>query len=236
MLNLKKQLPNFITSLNLFSGCIAITFAFQQDLKTAAYWIVLAAIFDFFDGLVARALNAYSELGKQLDSLADMVSFGVVPGIFVYQILLVELPNSQMNNYWAYAGFIIPVFSALRLANFNIDSRQSENFIGLPTPANTLFFISIPFIIDEYHTQYEFISNPLVLIALSCVMSFFMVAEIPLFSLKFKNFNIKENLSRFILVLSSAVLIFFLKFAAIPIIIFIYLFLSIIQRKKLINN
>ena len=137
---MKQHIPNFITCLNLVSGCIAIVFAFQHQLEITVYLLALSALFDFFDGLAARALNAYSVIGKDLDSLADMVSFGFAPGAIMYIVLNDLLIAQQLPTYWAYAAFIIPVFSALRLAKFNNDTRQSTYFVGLPTPANTLFF------------------------------------------------------------------------------------------------
>lgn len=226
---MKKHIPNLITCFNLFSGCIAITFAFKGQLDIAAYLILLSAVFDFLDGMFARLLHAYSEIGKQLDSLADMVSFGFAPGVFVYMLLSSSLAMSGQSEYWAYAAFIIPVFSALRLANFNIDERQSVNFIGLPTPANTLFFIALPFALNSYA---PFLLNPWVLIMLSLVMSWLLVAELPLFSMKMKNFALSENIHRYILILISAILIIFLKFAAVPVVIILYILLSIIFKKK----
>lgn len=212
---MKKHIPNFITCLNLFTGCVAAVYAFNGELETSAYFVLLSAAFDFMDGLAARALKAYSEIGKQLDSLADMVSFGFIPGLFVYKMLPAE---------YAYVGFIITVFSALRLAKFNIDTRQSENFIGLATPANTLFFISLPFL--------PIVLNPILLVILSIGFSLMLVSEIPLFSLKFKSMDFTMNIHRYLLIILSLILIIFFKFAAVPMIIVIYILLSIIFKKK----
>jgi CDP-diacylglycerol--serine O-phosphatidyltransferase len=214
---MKKHIPNFITCLNLFTGCVATVYAFNGELETAAYLVLLAAAFDFMDGLAARVLKAYSEIGKQLDSLADMVSFGFIPGLFVFKMLPTE---------YAYVGFIITVFSALRLAKFNIDTRQSENFIGLATPANTLFFISLPFL--------PMAINPILLVVLSIGFSLLLISEIPLFSLKFKSMDFNMNIHRYLLIILSLILIIFFKFAAVPMIIVIYILLSIIFKKKFI--
>lgn len=229
---MKKYIPNFITCLNLFAGCIATVYAFNGDLETAAYFVLLAALLDFFDGLAARALNAYSEIGKQLDSLADMVSFGFIPGLFVFKMLSSSLEDNGLPMYLAYAGFIITIFSALRLAKFNIDTRQTENFIGLATPANTMFFISIPFLQNQPIEFLYILSNPLVLIFLSIGMSYLLVSEIALFSLKFKSMQFSPNIHRYLLLVLSLILIIFFKFAAIPMIIVIYILLSIIFKHK----
>ncbi len=227
-----KHLPNFITCLNLFSGTIALTFAVQGDLKTAAYFILLAAIFDFMDGLFARALNAYSEIGKQLDSLADMVSFGLIPGVFIYMMLKSNLEAHGLPVILAYSGFIITIFSALRLAKFNIDTRQTENFIGLATPANTLFFVSLPFIYDQGIEALMFLTQPHVLILLTICFSYLLVSELSLFSLKFKSLSWAQNNFRYILLALSLLLIILFKFAAVPMIIVLYILLSIIFVQK----
>jgi CDP-diacylglycerol--serine O-phosphatidyltransferase len=227
-----RHIPNFITCLNLFAGCIAAVFAFNGELETAAYLVLLAALFDFLDGLAARALNAYSEIGKQLDSLADMVSFGFIPGLFVFKMLSNSLEDNGLNMSLAYTGFIITVFSALRLAKFNIDTRQSENFIGLATPANTMFFISIPFLQNQPIEILHILSNPLVLVFLSLGMSYLLISEIPLFSLKFKSMQVNLNIHRYLLIACSLILIIFFKFAAIPMIIVIYILLSILFKHK----
>jgi CDP-diacylglycerol--serine O-phosphatidyltransferase len=227
-----KHLPNFITCLNLFSGTIALTFAVQGDLKTAAYFILLAAIFDFMDGLLARALNAYSEIGKQLDSLADMVSFGLIPGVFIYMMLKSNLEAHGLPVILSYSGFIITIFSALRLAKFNIDTRQTENFIGLATPANTLFFVSLPFIYDQGIEALMFLTQPHVLILLTICFSYLLVSELSLFSLKFKSLSWAQNNFKYILLALSLLLIILFKFAAVPMIIVLYILLSIIFVQK----
>ncbi|WP_439880407.1 CDP-diacylglycerol--serine O-phosphatidyltransferase [Pontibacter sp. MBLB2868] len=229
---MKKHIPNAITCLNLFSGCLALYFAFQGQLVYTAYLVALAAVFDFLDGMIARVLGAYSEIGKQLDSLADMVSFGVVPGAVMFMLLqktgntIVGLPTDKV----AFVGFLITIFSALRLAKFNIDTRQTTSFIGLPTPACTILVASLPLILEHGDLiHYEIILNPLVLIGLTILLSFLLIAELPLFALKFSNLTWQDNSLRFIFLILSLILIALLKFAAIPLIIALYILLSIIK-------
>ncbi len=227
-IGMKKHIPNFITCLNLLSGCIAIVFAFKGALQTSALFILLSALFDFMDGMMARLLKAYSPLGKELDSLADVISFGLVPGVIVYQILL----QSGLNESLAFTAFIIPVFSALRLAKFNIDERQSDRFIGLPTPANALFFGSIPFILEGETYISRLLANPVILIILTVIMSILLIAELPLFSLKIKRLSWSEYRIQFIFLILSAICILIFKFVAVPAIILLYLILSLISVKK----
>lgn len=225
---MKRHLPNAITCLNLFSGCVGLVLVFENQLVFAAYAIGISAILDFFDGMLARLLKAYSEIGKQLDSLADMVSFGVLPAVILFQLFKA---NPSVNPYLPYFAFLIAIFSALRLAKFNIDTRQTESFIGLPTPANALLIGSLPFILmGDSIMLFEIILNPLVLIGFTVVMSFLLVAELPLLSLKFKNLQFRENRFRYLLVILSIILLLLFNFTAIPVIIFIYILLSIIQN------
>ncbi len=226
---LKNYVPNAITCANLFSGCIGIVLTFQHSLIFAAYAIFLAAIFDFFDGFAARLLKVYSITGKDLDSLADVVSFGVLPGVMVYALFLQAPPIGQISAYLKYLAFLIPVFSALRLAKFNNDTRQSAVFIGLPTPANAILIASLPFILNGSQNLQPFILNQYGLLCFVLLVCFLLTAEIPLMSLKFVNNHFNENIYRYLLLLSSAILILFFRFAAIPIIILIYIILSIIQ-------
>jgi len=227
---MKRHIPNFITCLNLFAGCIGIVYAFKGELTIAAYAILIAAIFDFFDGMIARLLKAYSDIGKELDSLADMVSFGVLPSVIVYQLFLQSPQVGSVSPFLNMSAFLIAVFSALRLAKFNIDERQSENFIGLPTPANAMLIASLPMILAQdnwFLTAY--ILNPFFLFIFSLAMSILLVTEIPLISLKFKSLNLNDNLFRYILVFSAIVLVLIFKFAAVPLIVLIYILLSLIQ-------
>jgi|SRR5690554_3374739 len=225
---MKKHLPNFITCLNLFSGCIGTVFAFNGELKTAAYFVILSAVFDFFDGFIARLLDVKSTIGKELDSLADMVSFGFLPGLVMFQLIGLSLAESSTFNTsltisLPYLAFLITVFSALRLAKFNIDTRQSIDFIGLNTPMNTLFIVSLPFIREDYPVL---MSSTFLLLGITFLMSYLLVGEFRLFSLKFNSVNWRDNKFRFTFLILSALLILFLHFAAIPLILLIYLVLS----------
>jgi CDP-diacylglycerol--serine O-phosphatidyltransferase len=230
---MKKHIPNFITCLNLFCGCLALYFAFRNELLYTSYLVGLAAVFDFLDGMIARVLKAYSEIGKQLDSLADMVSFGVVPGAIVFMLLsranasAFGLPESILPFF----GFLITIFSALRLAKFNIDTRQTTSFIGLPTPACTMVVASLPLILENGSLlQYEIILNPYVLLVLTVLLSYLLIAELPLFALKFTNLTWQDNAVRFIFLGISVILLALLKFAAIPLIIVLYILLSIVKK------
>ena len=221
-----------ITSLNLLSGIIAIIFTFQGELTLAAGMMALGAFFDFFDGMFARILKVQSEMGKQMDSLADMVSFGVVPGFIMFQLLTASpnIPSLLIGqvNLAPYFAFIIPILSAFRLAKFNIDTRQTSSFIGLPTPANSLFIGSLPFILGGVLSiQIIWLNNYYILLALSFILSSLLVAELPLFALKFKGFGWKGNELRFSFILMSIVLLILLQVAAFPLIILLYILLSL---------
>jgi CDP-diacylglycerol---serine O-phosphatidyltransferase len=242
-MNIKKYIPNAITCANLFCGCMAIVSAFNGSLLAATYLVGIAAILDFFDGFAARVLHVKSEIGKQLDSLADMVTFGVVPGVVMYFMLLKALPDNmdgtmqtggdtELFPHWLiYAAFSISIFSALRLAKFNIDERQTDSFIGLPTPANALLICSLP-LIESFQPQWwgydvlQHIHNPWFLLGLTVASSYLMVAELPLFSFKFKNFSWRENKIRFIFIFSALILLIIFKFIALPFIILLYIILS----------
>jgi CDP-diacylglycerol--serine O-phosphatidyltransferase len=226
---MKKHIPNAITCANLFSGCIGIVFAFKGDLQTAAYFVVLSGIFDFFDGMVARLLNVKSAIGKDLDSLADMVSFGFLPGVIMFQLLKV---SDYSSEYLPYLGFFITIFSAIRLAKFNNDLRQTEDFIGLNTPMNTLFICSLPFISKDYP---EIIGSSILLIAITAITSFLLVSEIKIFSLKFSDLSWAKNKIKFIFLILSATLIAALQFAAIPFVLVLYIALSVMHF-KMINS
>jgi CDP-diacylglycerol--serine O-phosphatidyltransferase len=228
---MKKHVPNAITCLNLLSGCVGIVFAFNSSLFIySCYAIFIAAILDFFDGLAARMLKSYSEIGGELDSLADMVSFGVLPSVIIYQLFLQAPQIDGISPYLNFSAFLIAIGSALRLAKFNIDTKQTENFIGLPTPANALLIASLPLILAEGNSFIsDYILNAYFLSIFSIVMTFMLVMKLPLLSLKFKNLGLPDNLYRYILIFSGFVLILILKFAAVPIILFLYIVLSIIQ-------
>lgn len=236
---MKKHIPNFITTLNLFSGCIGIILALQYRIDYAAYFIAVAALFDFLDGLVARILHVKSEIGKELDSLADVVSFGVLPGIIIYQ-LMANSPNTPAAgsyiSIFSLIALIIPVLSAVRLAKFNLDTRQTTSFIGLPVPANALFLGSLPLIkmqagfSDSLSWLTVFTDNYYVLALMAIGMSLLLVSEIPLISLKFKNLKFSDNKPQFILVLIAVISFILITFTAIPLIILTYIALSLIFK------
>ncbi|MBA5792419.1 phosphatidylcholine/phosphatidylserine synthase [Flavobacterium sp. xlx-214] len=239
---MKKHIPNVITLLNLLSGLIALVYAFDDNLPMAFFWVCMGIFLDFWDGFAARVLKVSSPLGVQLDSLADMVTSGVVPGVVMYQMLAHIQENNEMYNVTEdtfymklvpFIGFIITLGSCMRLAKFNIDTRQTDSFIGLPTPANALFILSIPMIMN--HTEFDFVfnifSNPYVLVGISLFSAFIMNAELPLFSLKTKNKNLSDNKLTFLFLGICALLLLFLQFEAIPIIIGFYIVLSVILNK-----
>ncbi|CAN5886147.1 CDP-diacylglycerol--serine O-phosphatidyltransferase [soil metagenome] len=229
-----KHLPNAITCLNLFLGCLALYYAFQGQLVVTAFLVFAAAVFDFLDGMVARLLQAYSEIGKQLDSLADMVSFGVVPGVTMFMLISQGIkPGVSNMMFMPFSGFLITIFSALRLAKFNIDTRQTSSFIGLPTPACTLFVVSLPLIL-AYDTLglSAFILNPIFLYTSTLVLSYLLIAELPLFALKFSNLRWQENAHRFVFLILSVVMLALLQFTAIPLIIIIYIIISIFKAAQ----
>jgi len=222
---IKKHIPNLLTSANLFSGCIGAIYAFQGDLKTVAYFVILSGIFDFLDGFAARLLNVKSDIGKELDSLADVISFGFVPGIVFYQLL-----KSESASFLPYLGFTITIFSALRLAKFNLDTRQTEDFIGLNTPMNTFLVISLPYIIDDN----PMVSNPWFLCGLIVTLSWLLISELRLFSIKLgSDFSWKTNKYRYLFLILSIVSLTFGGFSGIPIILFLYLILSQLHFSKL---
>lgn len=242
-----KHIPNLITLLNLLSGTIALILAVEGNLVLAGVFVLIGIFFDFFDGLAARLLNVQSELGKQLDSLADMVTSGVVPGIILYKLLesniplwlskeVVETESMQMVEVkfqpLVLIGLLFTLAAAYRLANFNIDERQANSFIGLPTPAAALFVISMPFILRYSSCDFatELINNHWFLIAVTLVLSFLMNANIPLFSLKSKDFSFKNNALKYIFLLISIALLVWLHFIAVPIIIVLYVLFSVVEN------
>jgi CDP-diacylglycerol--serine O-phosphatidyltransferase len=242
-LSIKKHIPNAITCGNLLCGCLAIVKAFEGDLVWAAYLVGIALVLDFFDGFTARLLKVASPIGRDLDSLADMVTFGVVPGVVMYFLILnslqwkdgIEFPlviDDTVYKYLAYTGFMIPIFSAIRLAKFNNDIRQSDSFIGLPTPANAMFICSIPLIyhLEGLGSDKPFTENPYVLCLVSCVLSLLLVAPLPLLALKFKNFGWADNKMRFILIGLSVICLAVFQFVGIPLVIILYILLSVINN------
>jgi len=233
-----KYIPNFITSLNLTSGFIAIIFAANGDIVTAAWFILAAMIFDFLDGFSARLLKAYSAIGKELDSLADVVSFGVAPGLIIYQLLNDSLSlSAPLDDSDSVKTFLImlipaimPVCGALRLAIFNLDTTQSSTFKGLPIPANALAVISVVIAAEYSHSTIfsSFTGSPLAMILLALISSGLMVTRIPLISMKVTNLKFKGNEGRIILAGLVLVSFAFLGFNAVPLIIPFYILSSMI--------
>jgi CDP-diacylglycerol---serine O-phosphatidyltransferase len=225
-MKIKAYLPNIITLLNLLCGVIGIVWVLDGNILSGAYFIILAAVFDFFDGFAARLLKVQSEMGKELDSLADVVSFGVLPGI----ILFAAAKSADGNSWLPYFTLIVPLLSAYRLAKFNLDTRQSERFIGLPTPANALFLSTIPHFAIYWPQIGTWLTSPLVLVIVSWVFALLLVSELPLIALKFKTFGLSENLIRYLIVLVSLFLILTLQLAGIPLVILAYIGLSVIEN------
>lgn len=218
-----RHLPNFLTCCNLFCGCIGIVFLLENKSIPAAYFVWAACVFDFFDGFAARLLKVASPIGKELDSLADVVSFGVLPSMVMYKLID---GHTSMESL-PYIAFSIAAFSALRLAIFNLDTRQSDSFIGLNTPANTLFISSLPLLPENIGA---WLYQPWLLVTITLVFSLLLVSPIPIFALKFKNFSWQDNRIRFIFLLLSIALIGVFKIVAIPLIILSYIGLSLVEN------
>lgn len=233
---MKKQIPNIITLLNLFCGTIAVVLAVQGRLDWAFFFVVLGIFFDFFDGFFARLLNVKSDLGLQLDSLADMVTSGVVPGIAMFQLLsksgFVTQNSGLFAEIFPYLGFFITLASAYRLAKFNIDTRQTTGFIGLPTPANALFILSLPVILQYYPVDFlqNFLQNVWILTGITLLSCYMLNAEIPLFALKFKDYSFQNNKIKYIFLIVSVLGLMFFQLIAVPAIIVLYVLISIFQN------
>ena len=235
MMTIKKQVPNTITLLNLFCGCIAMVFALNKEFEMAFYFVSLGIFLDFFDGFFARLFQVSSPLGLQLDSLADMVTSGVVPGIVMYQLMGSSSGYPKLGwlvEPFPFVGFLITLGSCYRLANFNIDTRQTDSFIGLPTPANALFILSLPLVLRNLDSFFvlELLTNPFVLIGITLLSVYMLNAEIPLFSLKIKQMSLKKNALQIGFLLSSVVLIASFQYAGIPLVIVLYVLLSVITN------
>ena len=245
---MKKHIPQFITMLNILCGCIATVFAVLNQLELAAIFVFLGIVFDFFDGLAARFFDAQSELGIQLDSLADVITSGLVPGIVMFQLLAMSqtggwnLDFSGASNtltwtglkisFLPFFGFLITLASAYRLAKFNIDENQVTSFIGLPTPANALFILSLPLILLDQGNDYlsRIILNPWFLILITILSSYLLNSRIELFTLKFKSWSFKDNALRYIFLIVSLVLLLTMKFLAVPAIVFFYVVSSVVYK------
>ena len=231
-MNIKAQIPNLFTMLNLFCGCVALVFVADFKFELAFYLVCFGIFFDFFDGFFARKFNVAGPLGVQLDSLADMITSGVVPSYVMYQLLIISNQGENGIQVLPFIGFIVAVGACYRLAKFNIDTRQSDSFIGLPTPANALFLTSLPLVIADYQGVFftDLLSEKWFLISLIFLSAYVMNAEIPLFSLKIKNFSFaKYKLQIFFLAISVLMLIF-LQIVAVPLIILVYVLLSVINN------
>ena len=246
---MKRHIPNLITLLNVFCGCIATVFAVLNRLDLAAVFVFLGIFFDFFDGLAARALDVKSELGLQLDSLADVITSGVVPGVVMFQLLGMSMTGgwnagglfdvqgdgigwSSVLHPLPLLGFLITMASAYRLAKFNIDENQTSSFIGLPTPANALLILSLPLILlfQNNDVLNEIILNQWFLIGITFLSAYLLNARIELFALKFKNLSFKDNALRYIFLIISLVLLITLQFLAVPVIIAFYVLSSIMAN------
>jgi len=244
-----KQIPNALTSLNLLCGCISVLFVISGDLVTGAIFAGLGIFFDFFDGFAARLFNAHSIVGLQFDSLADMVTSGLVPGFVMVQLLsksytgaYFEIDQLFASQDWATSleswlpliGLLIVVASGYRLAKFNVDERQTDSFIGLPTPANTLLILSLALILEFQGAQWvnEFILNSWFLVGITIASSILLNAELSLFALKFKTWDFKSNLKRYLFILFCVIAIWTLHFIAIPVIILVYILLSLFWKDR----
>lgn len=228
-----RHIPNMVTCCNLFSGCIAAVMAFQSNYEAAILFIILGTVFDFFDGMLARLLNVSGPLGKELDSLADDITFGFAPSAIVFSLFKeVQYPEfmSGITEYFPYTAFIIAAFSALRLGKFNIDPRQSSSFIGLPTPANALFWGSLVVGAHSFLISDSF--NAIYLFILVILMSYLLVAELPMFSLKFKNLSWRDNKVSYIFLLICIPLLAVFRISGFAAIILWYILWSLLTRKK----
>lgn len=230
-----RHIPNLLTLLNLICGTLSILSFAQGNIETAGLFVFAAAVFDFLDGFAARILKAYSGTGADLDSLADVVSFGVAPGMILYYLISIShgRPIAHLGSFdlAPLIAFFVPAFTALRLARFNNDPLQTEHFRGLPSPASGLFIASLPLVRQQlYESQsltYMVFTNAYFLMGIAAILSVLMVSNLPLFGLKFRNFGLRGNEIRYFFLIVSAVLIVFFQFLAIPFIIGIYLILSL---------
>lgn len=248
--NFIKQIPNIITCGNLVCGCMGILAATHHQLQWAVYFIIIASLLDFFDGFLARKLNSNSTIGKDLDSLADGVTFGVLPGFIIFELMnsnYVFTTNVFSQSHpLSFFAFLIPVFSIVRLAKFNNDPRQTDSFIGLPTPACTLFVASLVYIQHDAHTNFSFglfhsppvfsglmksEPNIYAFVTLIAILSFLLVCELPLFALKFKSFALKDNVLRYFFLLCGLILLIKFNFAAFAYIIPLYILISVFAHK-----
>ena len=259
-----KHIPNIFTCANLFFGCLAIVYALQLEvvymyevdgqrimqsmqasLWMASIFIAVAAVIDFLDGFVARLLKVSSEMGKQLDSLSDVVSFGVAPGVILYQLLRIAVANENQSQdlevsvAWTYAAFLVPCFASWRLAKFNLDTRQQYGFRGVPTPAVGLLIASFPLIL--YYDYFggainDLLLNRWVLYAIIALVCFLMVSELPIMSMKFKDYSLRNNMMKLLLLVLAVVAAIALKWLAVPVIFILYIVLSLANRNQIVQS
>ncbi len=242
MKTLKTNLPNIITLLNLFSGIIALFFVFKHQWDLVFLFVILGILLDFIDGLLARSLGVSGEMGLQLDSLADMVTSGLVPSLVLFFLIEKSLKIDVLDNFTLnfqyllpFAGILVALGSAWRLAKFNIDERQTTSFIGLPTPANALMILSIPFLIDSKMEMAKIFQNPYFLVFFSFISAFLLNMEVALFSLKFKDFSWKNNWNKYLLLVFSLILLLIFGKSALFFIIVFYIILSILTKNRTIE-
>ena len=254
MKSLMKSIPNIITCLNLFSGSLACVMAMETNYTGALIFIIFAAVFDFLDGFAARMLKAFSPIGKELDSLADVVSFGLAPGLLIFSFLqkLEEVAGIGIGLH--FVGLLIPIFAALRLAKFNIDTRQTNSFLGLPVPANALFWgaliptLNYNFLGKDLSLKFANFHTPIVddmlgsgwgmmilVIGFVIIFSLLMVSELPMFSLKFKSYGWKGNEMPYILIILTVLLVFFFHLFGISLCILAYVVMSAIRKSRILN-
>jgi CDP-diacylglycerol---serine O-phosphatidyltransferase len=225
-LKIRRHIPNALTLLNLFFGVSGIIWVIQGDILSGAYFVLIAAGFDFFDGFAARLLRVQSAIGKELDSLADVVSFGVLPGVILFSIT-----KSKSDLDWLpYLTLIVPMLSAYRLAKFNLDTRQSDRFIGLPTPANALFISTLPHFAVQYPSWGSLLLLPLSMVVIAWIFSILLVSEIPLIALKFKDYSLASNKTRYLLIFIGLTSFAWMQLAGIPLVILAYIGLSILEQ------
>ena len=228
-----RNIPNSITCCNLISGCIATYNAFLGDIRMALLWIIVGAVFDFFDGMSARLLKVSSPIGKELDSLADDITFGFAPSaIIFYELSIMEYPSEllMLKPYLPYFAFVMAAYSALRLAKFNLDERQSLGFIGLPTPANALFWGAL-FVGAQNFMESTAYMLPVVLLMI-CVSCWLLIAEVPMFALKFKQWGWKGNEVKYIFLISCLPLLMIFGITALSVIIAWYVVLSVVVNLR----
>jgi len=243
---LRQHIPNCVTLLNLLSGSIAVLYAASDQFVYAALFMSLGIFLDFFDGLIARMLGVQSDIGIQLDSLADMVTSGLLPGIVMYKLMKHALDNSEKVGWngdqiivpLACVGLLVTLATAYRLAKFNIDEDQQTYFKGLPSPANAILIVSLTLIkeFQNFDVIENILSNYWALVALTLLSSYMLIMPMPLFSLKFKGGGVKANWNKYLLVSVSAILLLVFKFVAIPIIILFYVLLSVFTRQQILSK